>query len=98
MCIRDRSHEERAEAIHLAMIHRNMITPQGSRPVMGAVQDTLTSMRLLTARWTFLDRAQVGQLAMFGSPVASGERSIPPPAIRVRGKDGNWKELWTGKQ
>jgi len=48
--------ETRAEILELAMVPRMIITPQSNRPVMGIVQDTLTAVRKMTKRDTFIDK------------------------------------------
>lgn len=48
--------ETKAEIQELAMVPRNIITPQANRPVMGIVQDTLTAVRKMTKRDTFIEK------------------------------------------
>lgn len=55
--------ETRAEIQELAMVPRNIITPQANRPVMGIVQDTLTAVRKMTKRDAFIEK--VGRLWEF---------------------------------
>lgn len=40
----------------IAMVPRQIITPQSNRPVMGIVQDTLTAVRYMTRRDTFIEK------------------------------------------
>ena len=79
----------RAEIEEMMMVHRNIITPQANRPVMGIVQDTLCGVRIMTKRDTFLDKQMVMQVLMW-FPQWDGR--IPTPAIVKP------RELWTGKQ
>lgn len=48
--------ETRAEIMEIAMVPRQIITPQSNRPVMGIVQDTLTAVRKMTKRDVFIDQ------------------------------------------
>ncbi|KAI2810971.1 DNA-directed RNA polymerase II subunit RPB1 [Blomia tropicalis] len=81
--------ETRAEIENLAMVPRNIITPQANKPVMGIVQDTLTAVRKMTKRDVFLTQEQMTNLLMF-LPIWDGK--VPMPAILKP------KPLWTGKQ
>lgn len=47
------------------MCHRNIITPQSNRPVMGIIQDTLAAIRKMSFRDTFIEKAQVMHLLMW---------------------------------
>uniref|UniRef100_T1JDI6 DNA-directed RNA polymerase subunit n=15 Tax=Myriapoda TaxID=61985 RepID=T1JDI6_STRMM len=83
------SMETRAEIEELAIVPRQIITPQSNRPVMGIVQDTLTAVRKMTKRDIFLEKDQMMNLLMF-LPIWDGK--MPMPAILKP------KPLWTGKQ
>ena len=83
--------EARAEAAHLMGVARNLCTPKNGEILVAATQDFLTAAFLLTARDAFLTRAQVCQLAAFGSN-GRGRVALPPPALLKP------VELWTGKQ
>ena len=48
----------------IAMVPRNILTPQANRPVMGIVQDTLTAVRKMTKRDTFVDAVNFRYFAM----------------------------------
>ena len=48
--------EAKAEIMELAMVTRNILTPQSNRPVMGIVQDSLTAVCKFTKRDVFLDK------------------------------------------
>ena len=50
------SMETKAEIQELAMTTKLIVTPQSNRPVMGIVQDTLTGVRKLTKRDTFITK------------------------------------------
>lgn len=81
--------ETRAEIENLAMVPRNIITPQANKPVMGIVQDTLTAVRKMTKRDVYLTEEQMMNILMF-LPIWDGK--IPMPAILKP------TPLWTGKQ
>ncbi|XP_054719438.1 DNA-directed RNA polymerase II subunit RPB1-like [Uloborus diversus] len=81
--------ETRAEIQELALVPRNIITPQSNKPVMGIVQDTLTAVRKMTKRDVFLEKDQMMTLLMF-LPIWDGK--VPMPAVLKP------KPLWTGKQ
>ena len=81
--------ETRAEIEQLAMVSRQIITPQSNKPVMGIVQDTLTAVGKMTKRDVFLNKEQFMNLLMF-LPIWNGK--MPMPAILKP------KPLWTGKQ
>ena len=50
------SMETRAEIQELMMVHRNILTPQSNRPVMGIVQDSMTAATKFTKRDVFLEK------------------------------------------
>ncbi|KAL1420133.1 hypothetical protein MTO96_024591 [Rhipicephalus appendiculatus] len=81
--------ETRAEVEQLAMVPRQIITPQSNKPVMGIVQDTLTAVRKMTKRDIFLEKDQMMTILMF-LPIWDGK--MPMPAVLKP------KPLWTGKQ
>ena len=45
--------ETRSEIMEICMVPKQILTPQGNRPCMGIVQDTLTGVRIFTLRDTF---------------------------------------------
>ena len=49
--------ETKAEIEELMMVHKNILTPQSNRPVMGIVQDSLTASCKFTKRDVFLEKA-----------------------------------------
>eukprot|EP00027_Filamoeba_sp_ATCC50430_P000934 CAMPEP_0168554826 /NCGR_PEP_ID=MMETSP0413-20121227/7995_1 /TAXON_ID=136452 /ORGANISM="Filamoeba nolandi, Strain NC-AS-23-1" /LENGTH=1668 /DNA_ID=CAMNT_0008585609 /DNA_START=242 /DNA_END=5249 /DNA_ORIENTATION=- len=81
--------ETRAEISEIMMVPRQIITPQGHRPVMGIVQDTLLGCRLFTLRDTLMERDVVMNILMW---IGNFDGKIPVPAILRP------KQLWTGKQ
>ena len=81
--------ETKAEISQLCKVERMIITPQSNRPVMGIVQDSLTSVRKMTKRDVFLEKSQVMNLLMW---ISSWDGKLPPPTIYKP------KPLWTGKQ
>uniref|UniRef100_H2Z9D8 DNA-directed RNA polymerase subunit n=1 Tax=Ciona savignyi TaxID=51511 RepID=H2Z9D8_CIOSA len=81
--------ETRAEILQLAMVNRMIITPQSNRPVMGIVQDTLTAVRKMTKRDSFIEKADFMNLLMY---LGDWDGYLPQPAILKP------KPLWTGKQ
>lgn len=52
------SMETRAEVQELMMVHKNILTPQSNRPVMGIVQDSLTAATKFTKRDVFLEKVK----------------------------------------
>eukprot|EP00127_Corallochytrium_limacisporum_P007456 Clim_evm1s252 gene=Clim_evmTU1s252 len=83
------SNETRAEIQEIMLVPRQVITPQSNRPVMGIVQDSLTSISKFTQRDTFLDLHTVTNLLMW---LPDWDGKIPMPAILKP------KPMWTGKQ
>jgi DNA-directed RNA polymerase II subunit RPB1 len=49
----------RAEALNIMFSPRQVVSPQGNKPVMGIVQDSLLAVYKLTKRDCFLDRAHI---------------------------------------
>lgn len=45
-----------AELKHIALVHKQVLSPKNSMPVMGLVQDALLAVYLFTNRDTFLTR------------------------------------------
>lgn len=83
------SQESRAEIKHNMLNPRMLVSPQGNKPVMGVVQDSLLATAKYTRRDTFLEKDLAMNILMW-LPVWDG--NLPIPCI-VRPK-----ELWTGKQ
>lgn len=83
------SHESRSEMKHLMLNPRMVVSPQGNKPVMGIVQDSLLATAKYTKRDTFLEQDIAMNLLMW-LPVWDGQ--LPIPAILKP------KRMWTGKQ
>ncbi|KEP67472.1 UNVERIFIED_CONTAM: DNA-directed RNA polymerase II RPB1 [Hammondia hammondi] len=83
------SEETRAEIKHLMKVPKQIVSPQGNKPVMGIVQDSLLAVSKFTRRDTFLTKPMVYNL-LLQIPYWSGV--VPPPAIL------HPVPLWTGKQ
>lgn len=79
----------RAEVMELMLVPKCIVSPQGNKPVMGIVQDTLLGCMLFTYRDTFLERDLMMNMLMH---VTGWDGRIPEPAIYKP------KPLWTGKQ
>ena len=71
-------------------VPRQIVAPQGNKPCMGIVQDSLLGIHRLTQRDTYLDKASMMNLLMWVN--YDLEKGLPPPAIIKP------KALWTGKQ
>jgi len=83
------SHEVRSEIKYMMLNPRQVVSPQGNKPVMGIVQDSLLATSKYTKRDTFLEKDLAMQILMW-LPVWDG--MLPTPCIIKP------KELWTGKQ
>nr|AAK00310.1 DNA-dependent RNA polymerase II largest subunit RPB1 [Glaucosphaera vacuolata] len=83
------SPQARAEVMQLMMVPRCIVSPQGNKPVMGIVQDTLVGTMLFTQRDTFMEKDLVMNLLLH---FRGWDGVIPPPAILKP------RQLWTGKQ
>ena len=81
--------ETKAEIKEIMAVPRQIVAPQGNKPCMGIVQDSLLGIYRLTKRDTFLDKASVMNILMFID--YDLERGLPQPAILKP------KPLWTGK-
>jgi DNA-directed RNA polymerase II subunit RPB1 len=79
----------RAEVMELMLVPKCIVSPQGNKPVMGIVQDTLLGCMLFTYRDTFLERDLMMNMLLH---VTGWNGVIPEPAIYKP------KPLWTGKQ
>jgi len=83
------SHETRAEIKHMMLNPKMLVSPQGNKPVMGVVQDSLLATAKYTKRDTFLEKDLAMNIMMW---LPAWDGYMPPPAIMRP------KELWTGKQ
>ena len=59
------SMETKAEIQELMMVHRNILTPQSNRPVMGIVQDSLTAATKFTKRDVFMEKVEMSDDMFF---------------------------------
>ena len=75
---------------------RHMLNPTSNSTTMGAVQDTITGMHMLTSKATFLEREEFMHL-MCASEMDSAEMPVPAILYKDR-KTGARKCLYTGKQ
>ncbi|KAL8274560.1 hypothetical protein Esti_001526 [Eimeria stiedai] len=83
------SEETRAEIKHLMLVPKQIVSPQGNKPVMGIVQDSLLAISKFTRRDSFLTRPMVFDLLL---QIPYWDGIVPPPAILCP------EPLWTGKQ
>ncbi|KAK9845826.1 hypothetical protein WJX81_003612 [Elliptochloris bilobata] len=88
----------RAEGYGIVHADEQYIVPTDGKPIRGLIQDHVVAGTLLTARDTFLPRAEAMQLLYACcSPTRPGlvdeaDLALPPPALRKP------RVLWTGKQ
>ena len=82
--------ETKAEVKEIMHVPRQIVAPQGNKPCMGIVQDSLLGIHRMTKRDTFIDKAAVMNILMFVD--YDLEKGLPQPAILKP------KPLWTGKQ
>ncbi|KDN42992.1 putative RPO21-DNA-directed RNA polymerase II, 215 kd subunit [Tilletiaria anomala UBC 951] len=83
------SEETRAELSQIAWVAKNIVSPQGNKPVMGIVQDTLCGIRKFTLRDCLLDYDQVQNILLW---VPEWDGLFPTPCILKP------KPYWSGKQ
>lgn len=83
------THDARAEVKELMMVSKNIVSPQGNRPVMAIVQDALLACSKLTRRDVFLDKARFTNIM---SRLGLSHKDLPLPCIHKP------KQLWSGKQ
>ncbi|CAK0878373.1 unnamed protein product [Prorocentrum cordatum] len=83
------SHETRSEIKHLMLNPRMLTSPQGNKPVMAMVQDSLLAVAKYTKRDTFMEKDIAMNILMW---VPHWDGTLPTPAILKP------KEMWTGKQ
>ncbi|KAJ5089346.1 hypothetical protein N7532_008030 [Penicillium argentinense] len=81
--------ESRAELTELALVPKNIVSPQRNGPLMGIVQDTLCGIYKICRRDTFLTKEQVMNILLW---VPNWDGTMPPPAILKP------RPRWTGKQ
>ncbi len=63
------------------MVHKNIISPQHNRPVMGIVQDTLAAACKMTRRDTFIEKPQLMTLLYFLPTWNGVVRGLPCPVL-----------------
>jgi len=82
------SEEARAEARVLMRVQEQVLSPRYGGPIIGAIQDYISSAYLFTRKDTLLTKEEVCQLLS----VAGYKGDLPEPAIKEP------QPLWTGKQ
>ncbi|KAH9411829.1 DNA-directed RNA polymerase [Ordospora pajunii] len=105
------SYTSKSELEELVLVPNQIISPQSNKPVMGIVQDTLTGLRLLTLRNTFLDEretmsllyavdSQFDDMPVGESARAEFKRTKEYDIMKVMARPSiaKPKRLWTGKQ
>ncbi|KAI9660921.1 MAG: DNA-directed RNA polymerase II subunit RPB1 [Bathelium mastoideum] len=83
------SEETRAEVMQLCMVPLNIVSPQGNKPLMGIIQDTLCGIYKICRKDVFITKEQVMNTLLW---VPDWDGVVPPPTI-VRPRP-----MWTGKQ
>ncbi|KAF2637425.1 putative DNA-dependent RNA polymerase II largest subunit [Massarina eburnea CBS 473.64] len=83
------SDETRAEVKNLCMVPLQIVSPQGNKPLMGIVQDTLCGIYKMCHMDSFLTREQMMPILLW---VPGWDGVVPPPAILKP------RPRWTGKQ
>ena len=83
------SEESKSELRNLCMVPLNIVSPQGNKPLMGIIQDTLCGVYKICRRDVFLTRQEVMNVMMW---VPEWDGVIPTPAIIKP------RPRWTGKQ
>lgn len=81
--------ETKAEIMNIMHVPKQIVTPQGNRPLMGLNQDVLNGIRLFTLRDTFIEESDLFNIIMW---IDNWNGEIPKPAILKP------RPLWTGKQ
>ncbi len=79
--------EARIEARELMSVTKNMLSPRTGGSIVGARQDMITALYLLTKKGTVFNREEASRLL-----ATVGITELPEPAIQSP------VELWTGKQ
>lgn len=83
------SWETRSEIMNIMHVPKQIVSPQGNRPVMGIVQDTLIGVMLFTKRDNFITLDQMMNLVLW---IKDFDGNLPVPAVLKP------QPLWTGKQ
>jgi DNA-directed RNA polymerase II subunit RPB1 len=79
----------RAEAFEIMMVPRQIVSPQGNKPVIGIVQDTLLGCRQFTMRDQLMTKEETFNILM---SLESWNGDIPIPCVLKP------VPLWSGKQ
>ncbi len=80
--------EARAEARILMLVQEQILSPRYGGPIIGGIQDYISSAFLLTRKHSFFNKRQTCQLL-----ASAGYRGdLPPPAMLSP------QEMWSGKQ
>lgn len=80
--------EAKAEALELMLVQKQILSPRYGGPIIGAIQDYITSAFLLSKKDTFLKKKEACQLLL--SAGYSGP--LPPPEVAEP------EPMWSGKQ
>jgi len=83
------SDETRAEVQNLCMVPLQIVSPQGNKPLMGIVQDTLCGIYKMSHTDVFMSRDHVMSILLW---LPDWDGVIPQPAILKP------RPRWTGKQ
>lgn len=83
------SYLARVEIEKLLMVPTQVISPKGSTPVIGIIQDALLGASILTHKSTFMEQSMVMQICMY---IQNFDGNLPEPAILKP------KRMWSGKQ
>lgn len=81
--------ETRSEVMNLCMVPLNIVSPQGNKPLMGIVQDTLAGIYKMCRRDVFITKEHLMNILLW---VPDWDGVIPQPAILKP------RPRWTGKQ
>ena len=101
----------RAEAETMMMCPHVIVSPQGNKPVMGIVQDTLLGCAAMTKRSEFIERDLLFNTIMWLEDQWDGRIPVPAlliptkwkpdpnnPGRKVQVDPGHYTAYWTGKQ
>jgi len=91
-----RSEEARAEARILMLVQEQLLSPRYGGPIIGGIQDYISSAFLMTRKNVLYDRERASKLLICAGfkdgELKTKRYDLPPPAIKKP------KEYWTGKQ
>ena len=80
--------EAKAEALELMLVQEQILSPRYGGPIIGAIQDYITSAFLLTKKDTILNKKEACQLLL----AAGYSGPLPPPEVTEP------EPMWSGKQ